>query len=150
MRSASTRHRPIDLRCLLAALAVSALLIVSACGKEPDPADTLKSVASWLATGTLAAQEWVIHSTPNPFTRNTLRSARLAIADQQEILFTRAVPPVDTASLRASLERAKNTMATMERLIDRGDAGLFAAQLATLKHEADRVKQMSDSLEQSQ
>lgn len=94
------------------------------CSKEPDPAKTLQSVASWLATGALAAQEWVVHSTPNPFTRNTLRTARLAIADQQKILFTEAVPSVDTAELHTSLESAKNTMATLEQLIDRGDATL--------------------------
>lgn len=122
------------------------LLLASACSRKPDPAETLKSVSSWLATASMAGDAWVVHSTPNPFTRNTLRRARLTVADEQEILFTKAVPPVDTASLRVSLDRAKNTLARMEQLIDAKDAMQFPPALALLKADAERVKKMSDSI----
>jgi len=126
------------------------LLSAPACSKPPDPAETLKSVSSWLATASMAGDAWVVHSTPNPFTRNTLRRARLSVSDEQKILFTEAVPPVDTAALRASLDRAKNTLATMETLIDSKEVLQFPAALALLKSDAQRVKQMSDSINPGQ
>ncbi len=133
------------------AAAWSGLLIMcTACGSQPDPAKTLDSISSELATAALAGNAWAVHSTPTAFTRNTLLKARHAIADEQTLLFTQAVPSVDTAALRTSLESAKNTIATMERLLNRGDAEAFSARLATLKADANRVKKMSDSLDQSQ
>ena len=103
-------------------------------------------VSSYLATAALAGDAWVAHRTPNPFTRNTLREARMSIADQQAVLFSEAVPAVDTAALRASLQRSKNTLATMERLVDVANQPLFTAELAVLKLDAQRVKDMSDAL----
>jgi hypothetical protein len=152
MRTAFRRHRTSRFRfaAFVAATTFNALLVLSGCSKPPDPSDTLESVSSWLATASLAGEQWVVHSTPNPFTRNTIRTARHTVADQQKILFGEAVPAVDTADLHATLDRAKNTMATLEQLIDRGDARLFAARLVDLKRDADHVKQMSDSLKQSQ
>jgi hypothetical protein len=129
------------------AAALAAAVGVAGCAKKPDPADTLSSVASELATASLAAHDWVLHRTPNPFTRNTLRDARMSVGDEQNILFTEAVPPVDTASLRASLDHAKDMLATMETLIARQDVRSFPAALVFFDQDAKKVKDMSDSLE---
>src|SRR5215210_4566947 len=72
-------------------------LLSLGCGRPPDPAKTLEQVASYLGTATLAGDAWIAHRTPNPFTRNTLRKARMNIAEQQVVLFGEAVPAVDTA-----------------------------------------------------
>lgn len=132
---------------------VSALALVNAvggCGKKPDPADTLSSAASDLATASLAAEAWVFHRTTNAFARNTLRDSRMSIADEQKILFTEAVPRVDTTTLRLTLDHAKNVLATMEQLIARQNVRAFPSALALLERDAKRVKEMSDSLEASQ
>ena len=71
------------------------------------------------------------------------------IADQQAVLFSEAVPAVDTTALRESLERSKNTLATMERIVDVANQPRFTTQLELLKADAERVKDMSDSLKQS-
>jgi len=122
--------------------------VLQGCGPPPDPSKTLEQVASYLATATLAGDAWIAHRTPNPFTRNTLREARMNIADQQLILFSEAVPAVDTTALRESLERSKNTLATMEQLVDVANQPLFTAELAVLKVDAQRVKDLSDALKQ--
>ncbi|HUQ21064.1 MAG TPA: hypothetical protein VM099_15700 [Gemmatimonadaceae bacterium] len=133
-------------RCLAA---FTGALVITSCGKKPDPADTLSSLASELATASMAGEAWVLHRTPNPFTRNTLRDARMNIAEQQNVLFSEAVPPVDTASLRTTLDHAKDMLATMEKLIAQQDVKSFPAALAFFEQDAKRVKDMSDSLEKS-
>ena len=136
------------LSVIVGTLALSNAL--GACRKNPDPADTLSSVASDLATASLAGEAWALHRTPNPFTRNTLRESRMSVADEQKILFTEAVPPVDTAALHVTLDHAKNVIATMEQLIARQNMESFPAALALLEHDSKRVKEVSDSLEASQ
>ena len=126
------------------------LWVLHGCAPPPDPSKTLEQVASYLATATLAGDAWIAHRTPNPFTRNTLRKARMSIADQQTVLFSEAVPAVDTTALRQSLQRSKNTLASMEQLVDVANQPLFTAQLAVLKIDAQRVKDMSDALQQRQ
>ena len=74
----------------------------------------------------------------------------MSIADQQTVLFSAAVPAVDTTALRQSLQRSKNTLASMEQLVDVANQPLFTAQLAVLKIDAQRVKDMSDALQQRQ
>jgi hypothetical protein len=74
----------------------------------------------------------------------------MSIADQQKILFTEAVPPVDTATLHSTLDHSKNVLATLEKLIARQEFQLFPPLLALLQNDADAVKQMSDSLEKRQ
>ena len=124
-----------------------ALLVVTSCEKKPNPADTLSSVASELATASIAGEAWVLHRTSNSFTSNTLRDARMSIADQQNVLFTDAVPPVDTALLRTTLDHAKDMLATMEKLIAQQDARSFRTALTFFEQDANKVKDMSDSLE---
>ena len=131
-------------------VAMLAALLSLACGRPPEPSETLEQVSSYLATATLAGDAWILHRTPNPFTRNTLRDARMNIAQQQAVLFSEAVPAVDTTVLRESLQRAKTTLATMERLANDANQSVFTTQLALLKADAKRVKDMSDSLKQSQ
>jgi hypothetical protein len=131
--------------CGLASIACFAAS--TGCWKKPDPADTLSSVSSELATASFAAHDWVNHRTPNPFTRNTLRDARMSIGDQQNILFTEAIPPVDTSALRALLDHAKDMLATMETLIAKQDVRSFPAALVFFDQDAKKVKDMSDSLE---
>lgn len=127
-----------------------ALLVITSCGKKPDAADTLSSVASELATASIAGEAWVLHRTPNSFTSNTLRDSRMSIAEQQNVLFTEAVPSVDTASLRTTLDHAKDMLATMEKLIAQQDAKSFRGALTFFEQDANKVKDMSDSLEKSQ
>jgi hypothetical protein len=122
--------------------------VLHACGKPPDASKSLEQVSSYLATATLAGDAWIAHRTPNPFTRNTLREVRMKVADQQTVLFSEAVPAVDTTALRESLQRSKNTLATMERLVDDANQPLFSAELNVLKVDAQRVKDMSDALKQ--
>ena len=129
---------------------IGTAVIVTSCAKKPDPADTLSSVASEMATASLAGRVWVKHRTPNSFTGNTLRDSRMSIAQQQNILFTEAVPPVDTAQLRASLDHAKDMLATMEKMIARQDIKSFPSALAFFEQDAKKVQDMSDSLEKKQ
>lgn len=129
---------------------IGAFFTITSCGKKPDPADTLSSVASELATASIAGEAWVLHRTPNSFTSNTLRDSRMSIAEQQNVLFTEAVPPVDTASLRTTLDHAKDMIATMEKLIAQQDARSFRTALTFFEQDANKVKDMSDSLEKSQ
>ena len=126
-----------------------AVLLSLACSRPPEPPETLEQISSILATATLAGDAWIAHRTPNPFTRNALRDARMNVAQQQAVLFSDAVPAVDTAVLRESLQRSKNTLATMEQLVDVGNQPRFSTALALLKADAERVKDMSDSLKQS-
>jgi hypothetical protein len=124
-------------------------LLSFGCSRPPEPPETLEQISSYLATAKLAGDAWIGHRTPNPFTRNTLRDTRMNIAEQQAVLFEDTVPAVDTAVLRESLRRAKNTLATMEQLVDVANQPRFTSELALLKADADRVKNMSDSLNQS-
>jgi hypothetical protein len=132
------------------AAAIGAALSLAGCGKKPDPANTLSSVASELATASMAGEAWVLHRTPNSFTANTLRDARMSVAEQQNLLFTEAVPPVDTATLRTTLDHAKDMLATMEALIGRQDVKSFPDALTFFEQDAKKVKDMSDSVEKSQ
>ncbi len=129
---------------------IGTAVIATSCGKKPDPADTLSSVSSEMATASLAGRVWLKHRTPNSFTGNTLSESRMNIAEQQNILFTEAVPPVDTAQLRSSLDHAKDMLATMEKLIARQDVKSFPAALAFFEEDAKKVQDMSDSLEKKQ
>lgn len=145
LRSAPRLHR----RQLLSFTAAALVQLLTGC-KKPDPAETLSSVASELATASLTANAWFKHRTPNPFTRSTLHDSRMSIADQEKTLFTEAVPPVDTASLRQSLDHAKNVIATLEQLIHQQNVIAFPAVLALLESDAKKVKDMSDRVDPSQ
>ncbi|MFN2603118.1 MAG: hypothetical protein ABR582_10230 [Gemmatimonadaceae bacterium] len=135
-------------RSLAFSLGILSAASLDAC-KKPDPADTLSSVSSELATATIAAEAWVLHRTPNAFTRNELHDARMSVAQQQKTLFTEAVPPVDTTKLRLTLDHAKNVIATLEGLIAKQDAKSFPSVLTLLEQDAKDVKDMSDSLDPS-
>jgi hypothetical protein len=125
-------------------------LILGAACKPSTPAEQLDSILSWIGTAGMAADAWLLHTTPDSYTRETLELSSATLGQISNDLLKSPPPRVDTAALDTILTRSRATIARMAALITTKNAPDFARQLDSLRADEKALKEFSDGVESKQ
>jgi hypothetical protein len=130
-------------------LLVLPVLFCLAC-KPPTPAEQMDSMLSWLATARMTGESWLRHTTPDPYSRQTLELAGEKIGQIASDLLKSPPSGVDTATLDTLFTRSRVRVEAMARLLAEKDAPEFGRQLDSLGADEKLLKQIADSIENKQ
>ncbi len=130
-------------------LLLLSLLLVMAC-KPPTPAEQLDSILSWIGTAGMAGDAWLRHTTPDPYTRQTLDLSLQALEQISTDLLGSSLPRTDTATLDSILTRSRASIRRMAALVKPGNSSEFSRELDLLRANRKVLEQFSDSIDASQ
>jgi hypothetical protein len=126
-------------------LLVISVVIAVAC-KSPTAAEQLDSIQSWLATAEMVGQAWLRHTTPDKYSRQTLKLSHETLLQISRDLLKSPPRSVDSAALDSALTSGRRHVAQMVRLIQAKDAPDFARELDSLRANQKILKQLSDNI----
>jgi hypothetical protein len=126
-------------------LLVISVVIAAAC-KSPTAAEQLDSIQSWLATAEMVGQAWLRHTTPDKYSRQTLKLSHETLLQISRDLLKSPPRSVDSAALDSALTSGRRHVAQMVRLIQAKDAPNFARELDSLRANQKIVKRLSDNI----
>lgn len=116
-----------------------------ACSKPPSEKDTISSMVSWIATGDMASQAWLNHTTFDRYTRETLELSARVLGDQSDQLKKSA--PGHSATLDSAVTNARHSMTIIAGLIAAHDAPAVEVNLDSLRAAKKIVVAISGSLD---
>jgi hypothetical protein len=126
-------------------LLVLSLILIAAC-KPPTPADQLDSILSWIGTAQMAGDAWLRHSTPDTYTRQTLKLSHESLRKISDDLLESPPPNTDISILDSALTGSRRRIARMAALVAAKNAPDFARELDSLRVNRQFLKNFSDSV----
>ncbi|HST06782.1 MAG TPA: hypothetical protein VLJ83_01335 [Gemmatimonadaceae bacterium] len=130
-------------------LLATPLVFLLAC-KQPTPAEQLDTVMSWLGTAGMAGDAWLRHTTPDRYTRETLKLSHQTLAQISSDLLKAPVPGVDTASLNSVLTRSRGRIERMAGFVEARNSPAFRIALDSLRADQEIVKRLADSADSAE
>jgi hypothetical protein len=124
---------------------VLAIALLGAC-KPPTPAEQMDSIQSWLATAGMAGDAWLRHTTPDKYSRQTLKLSSETVHQISNDLLASLPPAMDSAAVDSVLSRSRGRLDQLARLIDAKNSPDFRQQLDSLRSDEKIVKALSDSM----
>jgi hypothetical protein len=124
---------------------VLAITLLGAC-KPPTPEERMDSIKSWLATAEMVGEGWLRHSTPDKYSRQTLKLSHEILSQISVDLLASLPPGVDSALVDSVLVGSRDHLLQMGRLIAAKNSPEFRRQLDSLRGDERNVEQISDGM----
>jgi hypothetical protein len=110
----------------------------------------MDSIQSWLATAGMVGDAWLLHTTPDKYSRQTLDLSHETLLQLSGDLLKSLPRSVNSATLDGVLTESRGHVARMARLIEEKDAPDLARQLDSLRADQKIIEQLSDSIKSRQ
>lgn len=128
---------------------VAPLLFFIACN-TPTPAEEMDSAVSWLGTAVMAGDAWLRHTTPDKYTRETLRLSERTLRQIADHLLKSPPSGIDSASLDSALTLSRGRIARMAGFVGARNSPGFASELAALRENQASARRISDKIKPKQ